>query len=131
MPQVVLDAAAFADLRAHPRLEEAIGAFPFGLCAVERGVGAGEKLRAVPCVGRVQGNADADRDDAGGRLVRSGRLRDFRRLSASRPTWAGSVAGSDDGELVAAEARQHLTLAQDGRELLGDVLQQLSPAAWP
>ena len=42
-----------------------------------------------------------------------------------------ALGGQQDGELVAAEAREHVGLAQAAAQRAGDVTISSSPAAWP
>ncbi len=60
--QIVLEHSAFADLGAHPFLEETIGIAAFGLGAVEGGVGAGEKGLTIRRVVGIKRKADAGCD---------------------------------------------------------------------
>ena len=69
MPQIVLEHPAFPDLGAHPCLEETTGVAAFGLGAVERGVGVGEKRLTIRRVVGKERDADAGRDMGVGRLA--------------------------------------------------------------
>ena len=113
------------DLGAHRRLEEPVGAAPFDLGAVKRGVGVAHQALAIDGVVGIDGDADAARNEAAIRRVLvfgAERIED----ALGDASGGGRIgqAGHDDGEFVAAEPRQHLVLVEDAAGAARDRLQQ-------
>ena len=125
--------AADLDLGVHRLLERTPIAAPFRLGGVERHVGVGEDRFGRLAVLRRARRADAGADD------------DFITVDEHRPTdfaqdLLGELAGLagigdralQDGEFVAAPARDDVGVAHDPLQPVGDRgVSSLSPRAWP
>ena len=112
--QLVLQAVARVDLRGHLRIEEveAVAAGRFG--AIEREVGLLQQLVRVDAVLRRERDADAGADAhlAAVELERLGDQLDDPHGQHDGGLALIRLAALQDGEFVAAEARQHVGLAQ-------------------
>ena len=118
--------AARLHARVHRRLEETEGAASAGLGAVERHVGILEQFVRLAAV--VGGKRDADRGvgdhDMAAQIVgQADGIADAARQRRGVDRFPD--AGLDDGELVAADARDQVVLAEAGRQPGGHRLQQL------
>ena len=110
----------------HLRLEEAIDAAAVGLGAVERHVGVLQELVGVGAVGGRERDADAGVDHhhvAVNVVGRADRLGD----APGQPLRVGGIGdvGLDDGELVAADARDGVGFAHAAAQPAGHHPQQL------
>ena len=113
------------DLGAHCRFEEPVCAAPFDLGPVKRGVGMAHQALAVEGVVGIDCDADARRNQAAiGRLLVCGAERIDDAFGDASDRRRVVQAGRDDGEFVAAEPRQHLTVVEDDAGATGDRLQQ-------
>ena len=130
--QVGLGRQAAAHALVHLRAEELVVAAPRFLGVVHRGVGvAHQRLRGVAVVG-IERDADAGRHVQLVPSTVNGSASSARMRAATRAGFAavGDVGQADD-ELVAAQARHGVVLAQAGRQPRGHRLQQLVADAWP
>ena len=120
LAQVVLHGAARLHLRVHLRLEEAEGAAPVALGAIERQIGVADQLVGAQPVGRADGDADAGADHhlvAVDLVGLAHRLDDALRQRGG----IGRLGDGDlhDGELVAAHARDGVGLAHQRAQAVG------------
>ena len=130
MTQIVLDQPAFANLDAHFGLEETIGVAAFVLGAVERGIGMGEKRVTVRRVVGAKRDADRGRNPGLRRIVGCAQRFQDR---FGQPAGGGGVCHlrHQHGELVAAEPRHHLPLAEHRGDAGGNHLQHLVAGRMP
>ena len=122
--KIMIERATFAQLLIHVGLEETDGAAPFGLGAVECGVGVGEQGSLVDAVARIHRDADTHADMQAlavhvERFAR-GRQHAFRKPVGARRQL---VVRDDKRELVATDAREECAV-RDRRQSLGDLSQQ-------
>ncbi len=112
--QVVFQQTAVAHRRAHRSLEESIGSSPLILGAVKRGIGMGQQGVPIGGVVRTYGNSDARGDRRNSFLALapgSQNLQDvFGDTAGDRRV---GKSGHHDGELIAAQPRQHLAFVQN------------------
>ena len=126
LAQIVLHGPALLHLRVHVGLEEAVGAAPVVLGAVERQVRIAHQLVGCEPVGRADGDADAGADDDLAALELVGlahRLDDA--LRKRRGVGRLVDRHLQDRELVAAHARDRIGLAHQRAQAAGGILQQL------
>ncbi len=130
--QIVLDQALLAHGNAHFRLEETVHPAAVLLGAVERGVGIGDELLGGGGVGRIERDADRDRDEG---TALAGEIRLLKRFQDGFGDTAGAAGlvdlGHDDGELVAAEPGAGLARVEHFGEALGDAAQHGIAGAVP
>ena len=124
-PHIHFQQAPRLRARVHAGLEEAIGAAAVGLGAVQREVGVLQQLVGIAAVLRRQRDADrdADHDLMVVDLVRRGDHLDETAGERSGRSLLGA-ADLDHGELVAAEPRHGVVLADGGLQPAADFLQQ-------
>ena len=126
LAQIVLHGAPHLHLRVHLRPEEAVGAAPVALGAVERQVGVADQLVGALPVRRADGDADAGADHhlrAVEIVGRAHRLDDAQRQHGGiRRLRDGDL---QDRELVSAHARDRVRLPHQGAQALRHHLQQL------
>ena len=126
LAQVVLHGAPHLHLRVHLRPEEAVGAAPVALGAVERQVGVADQLVGARAVRRADGDADAGADDDLRAVEIVGRAHGLddaqRQHGGIRRLGDGDL---QDRELVAAHARDRVRLPDQGAQALRHHLQEL------
>ena len=110
----------------HGRLEEAIAAAAVGLGAVQRHVGVLQELVRLGSIVRCDRDADAGVEHHGVAVQCVGRLDGV----TDAPGEAGNVdrpgdPGLYDGELVAADTRDGIDIADAAAQTAGDLLQEL------
>ena len=126
LAQVALQRAAHLHLRVHLVLEEAVGAAAVGLGAVECEIGVADELVGRRSVERAHGDADAGADHHLMPLDHVGSADDLDDAMCQRRGIGGLRDGRlDDGELVAAHARDRVRLAQQRPQPVGHDLEQL------
>ena len=122
--QLHLEGKALLERGVHAGLEEMIGAAPVGLGPVGGEVGILHQRLGVPAVVGSDGNPDACAEDD---LLAMDTQRDAHRphdpFGERRRILGRAERRLEDGELVAAEARDDVGLPARGEQPLGNVLQ--------
>ena len=123
--QIVAQADAGAHLDVHGVGEEAIGAPPLGLGAVECHICTGQQRLSVGGIGSVDGDADAG---AASDLVSADDVRLAQAFEQPLGQQAGIgrvlYVGLHDGEFIATETGDGVVVAHGGLQPLGHELEQ-------
>ena len=129
MAQVEFEPAPRLHSGVHRRFEEAVGAAPFRLGAIEREIGVLQQLIGFIAVGRCEGDADADADLYLMVTDHDRRAHDLDKAARQGGHRARLILSDlQHGKFVAADPGQEVGFTQRAAEPLGRDLQQPIPA---